>query len=151
MTGRYRGQLISINTWYQGQGWTTGRSPAPHIKQCFQCGTSSHVTDDCPEKEKLCFLCKKPGHLSANCPSRTKRDDKASTKENADTLCFLGEDTVFSHLYPKKKPWSMKNPSCALNIIFNMRRPNCLMTRIQPSASWHVKTHMNYGLWVEIL
>ena len=24
MSGRYRGQLISVNTWYQGQGETTG-------------------------------------------------------------------------------------------------------------------------------
>ena len=98
MTGRYRGQLISINTWYQGQGETIGRASAPQIKRCFQCGTTDHVTDDCPEKEKLCFVCKNPGHLSANCPNRIRRDDKTSTKENADTLCFLGEDAVFSSL-----------------------------------------------------
>ena len=52
MTGWYRGQLISINIWYQGQGETTGRASAPQIKQCFQCGTTDHVTDDCPEKEQ---------------------------------------------------------------------------------------------------
>ena len=53
------------------------------------------------KKEKLCFVCKKPGQISVNCPSWTKHDDKISTKGNDDTLCFLGEDTIFSH--PNRK------------------------------------------------
>ena len=98
MIGRYRGQLISINTWYQGQEETAGRTSAPQIKRCFQCGTTDHVTDDCPEKENVCFVCNNLGHLSANCPNRIRRNDKTSIKENADTLSFLGEYVVFSSL-----------------------------------------------------
>ena len=53
MTGNYRGQLISINTWHRGQDGPGNK--VIKLMRCTRCGLNSHEVNDCPEKEKLCL------------------------------------------------------------------------------------------------
>ena len=99
MTGNYRGQLISINTWHRGQGGPGKK--VIELRRCTRCGLNSHEVNNCPEKEKLCFACKEPGHISQNCPTNSGAKNKVSEKENHEMFCYLGEDSIFSNLNTK--------------------------------------------------
>ena len=99
MTGNYKGQLISINTWHRGQGQPSKQ--VTEMRRCIRCGLNSHDISSCAEKEKLCFTCKEPGHISHNCPINSNAKAKMSEKENCEILCYLGKDSIFSNLNTK--------------------------------------------------
>ena len=97
MTWPHRDQNVSINTWYRGQDRFVAPNAATRIEKCIKCGLTSHATENCPEKRKVCYNCKQPGHMNADCPN-SQKSGKVSVVENADVLCFLGENCVFSNL-----------------------------------------------------
>ena len=56
-----------------GQGMNQGR------KECYRCGSLTHLSNGCPFRNKECFGCGKKGHLKWKC-HKPKGDEKKESK-----------------------------------------------------------------------
>jgi hypothetical protein len=99
-------------------------------KECYRCGSKTHMADGCPFKTKDCFRCGKVGHISRTCRSekkgRTGGDGKAKvfqvancgdSEESVEDMADIGRLDSWS-LYPLTGGRSGRDP-IVVSVVMN--------------------------------
>ena len=55
-------------------------------KECYRCGSTSHLADTCPFKNKDCFNCLKRGHTRRKCRQNERREKEDKAIKNLDRV-----------------------------------------------------------------
>ena len=53
-------------------------------RECYRCGSASHLADTCPFKDKECFACSRIGHTRRKCRANEKKDKEGRPVKQLD-------------------------------------------------------------------
>ncbi|XP_060846357.1 uncharacterized protein LOC132926022 [Rhopalosiphum padi] len=84
---------------------TTDYEGKPTVQSCFNCGSRTHISPQCPKPKRekgACYECGSMSHQIGSCPGRTRQSSDASTEKKSGLMNIdIADDDVPPVDHPK--------------------------------------------------
>lgn len=95
----------SLPTKKESTKTTTDYEGKPTVRSCYNCGSRTHISPQCPKPKRekgACYECGSTSHQIGSCPGRTKQSSDASTGKQPGLMNIdVADDDVPPVDYPK--------------------------------------------------